>query len=164
LLAWRVTAWDNGTEVRNASRKRWTSKGLLRRLAVATAGLLLTLAVVSSLAHAGGRYFYCDAMGFLLSDPCAAAFLSRDGSGPTDEVGELHADCCEVGTFRSMPDGTNTARRSVPPPALVAIVPAQLLDRLSNNNPGWSAQRFERRGVAPPSPNRRHAELMVFLA
>jgi hypothetical protein len=48
----------------------------LRRVVVALTALLLSFAFVSGLARPQGRYFYCEAMGLLASDPCAAAARS----------------------------------------------------------------------------------------
>ena len=78
------------------------TKGPLRRIAVALTRLLLAFALLSGLGHANSRYFYCDAMGLLQADPCAAA-AQRAGDGAGAQLRATQLDCCEVGTFPPLP-------------------------------------------------------------
>jgi hypothetical protein len=133
---------------------------------VALAGLVLSFAVVAGAVRAGGRYFYCDAMGMLQWDPCARGSSSRDPADPAGSVASHHVDCCQVGTLPSLPRGSTVAASSVPPPPLRAIVPVPdlLLERSASGPLGPSATSALERWRGPPrSPAARRAELMVFL-
>ena len=139
------------------------AKGPLRRIAVALTGLLLSFALLSGLGHANSRYFYCDAMGLLQADPCAAA-VQRDGDPAGAQLRATQLDCCEVGTFPPLPQAATPASRQVSPPALVALIPAvpdlcQLLPS-SRERPNRSSGRWR----APPrSAGELRARLGVFL-
>jgi hypothetical protein len=139
---------------------------LARRCLVVVAGIVLSFAVVSGAARAGGRYFYCDAMGMLQWDPCAQGASHRDGDDPADRVAPHHVDCCEVGTLPSFPDGSGVATPTVSPPPLTAVVPAAALagghaPRLVLSRSAMTALEHWR--GPPRSPAERRAELMVFL-
>ncbi len=147
-------------------RKRKVATGTLRRIAVALAALLLSFAVLSGAARARNRYFYCEAMGLMETDPCAAAAQSdgtRDGA-PWTEAREGHTDCCEVVTLSAMPAGTSIVAQSVPPPGLVALLPAAIFGSGSLSAPSTRPDRsFQRWRVPPRYPGELRAQLMVFL-
>lgn len=134
---------------------------LPRRLAVAFTSLVVSLALLTGLARAGDRYFYCDAMGMLATDPCAQVSDDEDAA---IAVHPQHLDCCEVRTLPSIPTGTEAAARSVPPATLTAILPppAFPIVRLAVR-PRAPAFAFERWRSAPRPPGEARARLMVFL-
>jgi hypothetical protein len=132
---------------------------------MALCSLLLTFAIVSGLARAHGRYFYCEAMGLLATDPCAAA-AARGGSdvAPDAEARQSDTDCCEHLVIPPTPESTTVGARVVPPPALVAILaptssrgeqPATAHGRLNGSLQRWR--------VPPRHAGELRAQLMVFL-
>src|SRR5260370_33092829 len=94
----------------------------LRAPVVALAGLLLALALISSLSLAGTRFYYCEAMGLTRSDPCEGVRESQSARDATGGVRETHADCCEIVTLPSAPAGARAADRGVPASPLAAIL------------------------------------------
>jgi hypothetical protein len=144
--------------------ERWTKGRRARRAVVALGYLLLAFAVLSGIAQSGARYFYCEALGLMPSDPCVQAHCGGDGLGYGNLLKERRADCCEVVTLPTMPDAARAANASVPPAAVVAIVPS-----------GWPAdlpatpalratkRSFDRWRPPPRSAGEVCAQLMVFL-
>lgn len=139
---------------------------MLRQIAVALTVLLLSFAMFSGTMRAGHRYFYCEAMGLMESDPCAAAAQS-DGTedvAPATEARQVHTDCCEIVAFSPMPAGTTIAGRDIPPPALAAFLPTALqrADLLASprSRPDRSSERWR---VPPRYPGELRTQLMVFL-
>src|SRR5260370_5498140 len=94
----------------------------LRAPVVALAGLLLALALVSSLSLAGTRFYYCEAMGLTRSDPCEGFRESNGARDAAAAVRESHADCCEIVTLPSAPAGSRPADRGLPASPLAAIL------------------------------------------
>jgi hypothetical protein len=142
-----------------------TGEGLPRRLAVALTALLTTFALVSGFVHANGRYFYCEAMGLMATDPCASA-APRDerNARPPTEARRGHGDCCEVVSLPSLPQGTTSASSAVPLPALVAAMPPAPLPVVQAGAPRAPLDRAVLRLRAPPrSAAQARAQLMVFL-
>lgn len=141
-------------------------KGLPRRVGLAIVGLLLSFALLSGFARANGRYFYCEAMGMMATDPCAAAAAHRgeQSDSPLREARPGHSDCCEIVTLPSLPQGTASASSAVPPPALVALVPAAPLRDMqlggARAHPDRAREQWRplRRSAA-----QARAQLMVFL-
>lgn len=133
---------------------------------MALSSLLLTFAIVSGLARAHGRYFYCEAMGLLARDPCAAAAASGDGDdgGQDAEARQSDADCCEHVVIPPAPESTTVGTRAVPPPALVAILPPTCnrgeRPAAAHIRPNGSLQRWR---VPPRYAGELRAQLMVFL-
>jgi hypothetical protein len=149
--------------VRNASRNRSNRKRLPHAV-VAAAHLVLAFAVLFGIVQSGGRYFYCDALGLLASDPCAEA--ARDGHAkcPLGTLSEHHADCCEIVTLAAMPQAARAAGPSVAPAALVAIMPALWPEGWSDSATSSLLDRaFERWRPPPRASNDVRAQLMVFL-
>ncbi len=138
-------------------------------------GLLLSLAILSGLARANSRYFYCDAMGLLDTDPCAApaaqtGLSSGQGNEPAEGIGastelrQSHTDCCEVLTLPPMPASTTVDVPAVPPPTLASIQPAApVLDVRALAAHASSDRAFERWRPPPASARELRAQLMVFL-
>jgi len=139
---------------------------VLRRVAVALTALLLSLAVLAGAARARARYFYCEAMGLMETDPCAAP-AKNDGAedvATSREVREAHTDCCEIVTLSRMPAGTTIAAQDVPPPALAAFLPAAIIRTTLLANPSAQRDRSSERWRVPPRyPGELRAQLMVFL-
>ena len=152
-----------------AARRRGNgarARGVLRRLAVALTALLLSLAVLSGTTRARSRYFYCEAMGLMESDPCAAPADSDETEdvAPSTEAREGHTDCCEIITLSPMPAGTTTAALDVPPPGLTALLPAAILRAGLFTIPRTQANRSSERWRVPPRyAGELRTQLMVFL-
>jgi hypothetical protein len=140
---------------------------LLRQIAMALCSLLLAFAIVSGLARAHGRYFYCEAMGLLATDPCAAAAASSDGDedvGRNAEARRSDADCCEHVVIPPAPESTTVGTRAVPPPALVAILaPMSSRGERPAPAPGRPNGSLQRWRVPPRYAGELRAQLMVFL-
>ena len=135
-----------------------------RQLAQAFARLLCAIVVLAGITHSGARYFYCEALGMASTDPC----LERAGGDvercPTDAVQGHRADCCEVITLPSVPNGERSEGPSVPPAFVVAVVSAeQLVDRALDDDQSSRIFASARWREPPRSPQRARARLMVFL-
>lgn len=125
---------------------------------------LLAFAVLSGIVHAGGRYFYCEALGLLPSDPCAQVSGHADDGSPLDALSEHHADCCEVVTLAAMPRAAQAAGPHVAPAARVAIVPAvSLAGGLESAGPSRVDRASERWRPPPRASSDARSQLMVFL-
>lgn len=148
---------------RGVAVSRRAFEGMPRRIALALIGILLSFAIVSGFARANGRYFYCEAMGLMATDPCANA-AQRGEQRDSTEARSAKSDCCEVITLPSLPTGATTTSLAVPPPALVALVPATpLLDlRLGDSRAHLDRGRERWRSTARSAAQAR-ARLMVFL-
>ena len=142
-----------------------STKRSQRLHAVAAAGrLLLAFVVLFGILHSGGRYFYCEALGLLPSDPCAEAARDAHGTSPLGAVGERRADCCEIVTLAAMPQAAKAAAPGVAPAARAALMPALWLAGVTRFAVPWRPGRaFERWRPPPRSSNDVHAQLMVFL-
>ena len=151
-----------GSNVRVGHRINWKPKARSRRCAIALTGLLLALAVLAGLAHAGGRYFYCEGMRLMQSDPCLVSHTDK-GAGSESTICPLRTDCCELWTLPSMPLGTMAEAPSVPSPAVLAVVPASQLLRLQSETPLAPLRISEQWRRPPRSPGNLRARLMVFL-
>jgi hypothetical protein len=151
-----------------------TLLGALRRFVVALAALGLLFVVVSGLAQANSRYFYCEAMGLRDTDPCADAARRREwregfaGAGEADEARQGHGDCCRVLTLPAIPSGTATADPlATPSPHVAALAAATPSACVPSRPPAPARVRADRphdRWRAPPGDAReRRAQVMVFL-
>lgn len=131
---------------------------------MALTGLALSFMMLSGITRANGRYFYCEAMGLMASDPCAPAAQEARPLNRSAEARESHPDCCEVVTFPSLPDGTTSTSPAVAPPALVAVLPAEPAPDAQLRVPRPGSDRAFAHGRAPPrSAAQVRAQLMVFL-
>jgi hypothetical protein len=125
--------------------------------------LLLAVATVCGTVQAGARYFYCEALGLSLSDPCAQGAAHREEC-PLASLDRQDSDCCHVLRIPSMPDGARASEPSVPPAGVIALLPAidDAAGRLSRES--LRAVRARGRWRKPPRrTGERCAELMVFL-
>jgi hypothetical protein len=142
-------------------RKRRESR-LPRRIAVALGSIVLSVAILAGALRAGGRYFYCDAMGITLTDPCTAPSRGEVVTA-ADAVRERHIDCCKTGTLASMPSGAASERCSVSPAPLLAVIAPQVVERhrvVAVASHCASRARWR----APPRPaGELRAQRMVFL-
>jgi hypothetical protein len=134
------------------------------RAVVAATHLVLALAIVFGLVQSGGRYFYCDALGLLPSDPCAEALGKAHSMGAESTLREHHADCCEIVTLGAMPQASRAKAPDIGPAPCVAVVPIFPLavesDCLAQPR---VAKAFERWRPPPGAANDVRAQLMVFL-
>lgn len=151
--------------VGNIGKRMKALRRLARHVGVALAGILLSFAILSGFAHANGRYFYCEAMGLMASDPCAAAATRGErAETPLTEVRQGNSDCCEIVTLPSLPQGTMTASSAVPPPALLAVVPAApLLNLRFDGARARSDGAHHQWRPVHRSAAQARAQLMVFL-
>jgi hypothetical protein len=134
------------------------------RAVAAVAHGVLALAVLFGIAHSGGRYFYCEALGLLPSDPCAEASGGARGKSPSGLLSEHPVDCCEVVILSAMPQAAQAAGLTVAPAARVAILPALgLTGRVDSSAPSRVDRGFERWRCPPRTSNDIRAQLMVFL-
>jgi hypothetical protein len=149
-------------------RSRRLTRALLRRIV----GFVLAFAVIGGLGQAGVRYFYCEALGLSMSDPCAAGRAElRDGVGargdscPLTTVDRPSSDCCTVITVPAMPDGARLHEHTIQPASVVALVPARTY--AGDEGTALVPRGFEQTAVrwrAPPRPpGELRAQLMVFL-
>jgi hypothetical protein len=121
-------------------------------------------AVVCGIAQSGSRYFYCEALGLMPSDPCVQSERGGDTDGCGKSLSEKRADCCEVVTLPAMPDGARAASPSVSPAGLVAILPgAWLADPPATPALRPTGRFFDRWRPPPRSAGEVCAQLMVFL-
>jgi hypothetical protein len=136
---------------------------------VAAGHLVLAVAVLFGVVRSGGRYFYCEALGLLPSDPCveASAHGRRDGAPEPLGAGTLGArrvDCCEIVTLGAMPRAAQAAGSGVAPAPLVAVLPAPGAEGAVDLAPSSRLERaFERWRPPPRAASDARAQLMVFL-
>jgi hypothetical protein len=148
--------------VLSVSRNRSHRRQLPPAVAAA-AHWVLAFAVLFGVVQSGGRYFYCEALGLLPSDPCAEAARDAHSKSPLDTVTEHQADCCEIVTLAAMPQAAQAAGPSVAPAAFVAIVPALWTEGGIDSAARLRLDRtFERWRPPPRASNDVRATLMVF--
>ncbi len=153
--------------MRGACTAKKRLNGLPRRFAVVFASLLVSLALIAGLSRPSGRYFYCEAMGMLPFDPCAAAAAEHENSADEDStatIREYHTDCCDVVNVPPAPRAASAETPTVPPPALLAVLPALDFTRvLPVAPPRITISTFEKWRIPPRPPGQARAQLMVFL-
>ena len=146
------------------ARKHSVKSSALRRVAARFAGLLLSVALLSGLTHANARYFYCEAMGLLAIDPCAAIVSGENHDAPpVAELRPRHFDCCEVITLPSLPASTTASTVAVPAATCTATIPALALIDASHLRSTRAIVDAERQRTPPRSAAHARAQLMVFL-
>jgi hypothetical protein len=150
--------------VNPAPRNRSTKRTRLSRAVAPAAHVVLALAVLFGIVQSGGRYFYCEALGLLPSDPCAEASRDSHGKGPLGMLSERHTDCCEIVTLAAMPRAAHAAAPRVAPAARVALIPALWLAGPADSAaPCANGRSFERWRPPPGALKEVRARLMVFL-
>jgi hypothetical protein len=149
--------------LRAATNRSTKCRALLRAVAAATR-VALAFALLFALVHSGTRYFYCEAMGLQLVDPCAQGISDEGQRESRLALSTAHAaDCCEIVTLPAMPQGSQAAAPSVAPAALVAILPAFCLVA-STVSPASPADRAFGKWRPPPRASRDlRQQRMVFL-
>ncbi len=108
-------------------RSRETKGWRMPRVAVAAVHMVLALALLFGMVQSGGRYFYCEALGLLPSDPCASAACREHHEGTARVLSERRADCCEIVTLEALPQAAQAAVPAVSPAPFFAILPAAYL-------------------------------------
>jgi hypothetical protein len=144
--------------LRTKSRRTWRATLGRARFVSGFFALLTVLMMVSGLARAGSRYFYCEAMAYSAPTPCCEAHHEAvdPGQASLEQTG-----CCDAKTFGALPSAHLAPLGQVSPPALAAV--------LSTWQPGIAsyravtAPRWLRYGSDPPSPSEARPMLMVFL-
>ena len=125
---------------------------------------VLAVALFFGMVQSGSRYFYCEALGLLPTDPCAQASNGDHGKSPLGTVSERTDDCCEVITLAAMPQAAQAAGPSVAPAACVAVLPALgLADATDLAATATRNRAFDRWRPPPRAPNDVRTQLMVFL-
>jgi hypothetical protein len=135
----------------------------LRRAIVALARVLVAAVVVCGLAQAGARYFYCEALGFSCTDPCAQPAEHRRAECPT-RVEQRPIDCCKVVRLPLLPRAAKAAEAGIEPSPWVALLPpvhaSPVLDGFAEAPPRRVLERWR----APPRTSQRvHERVMVLL-
>ena len=136
----------------------------LRSIAAALSCLVLVFAFASGLLQANTRYFYCESMGMMREDPCAAAHRA-ELPPPADELSRTPFTCCSTGVLGALPTSTTADEVSVQPPRLVAIlelpcpIEAWRLAIAAASDPA----RFHRLRIPPRPARELRAKSTIFL-
>jgi hypothetical protein len=142
----------------------------LRAIAAALSCLALAFAIITGLFQANTRYFYCESMGMMRSDPCASAAANhRDEQqdhrpSRRDELSQTPFSCCSTGVLGAIPSSTAFDEARVAPAQLVGFL------TLPRPNDVWTLATAAseppriHRLRSPPRPVREvRAQSMVFL-
>lgn len=150
--------------MRRARQPRRRKRAAARGFAVALAHLLLALAVLCGVARSGSQYYYCEAFGLSLVDPCFHE-MCGDDSGPAGQVlHEQRPDCCEIIRLPAMPQAARGADPNVVPAGCVAILAAPSCDDVPSKSSHSSGMALFERWRPPPRASREsRAQRMVFL-
>jgi hypothetical protein len=142
----------------------------LRAIAAALSCLVLAFAIITGLFQANTRYFYCESMGMMRDDPCAAAAATRRADQPeharasADELSQTPFSCCSTGVLGALPSSTTLDEARVAPAALVGFLSLpRPIDAWTLATAASEPPRVHRLR-APPRPVREvRAQSMVFL-
>lgn len=140
-----------------------TARGLKagRVLLWALVRLLVAVAVLAGPLQSGSRYFYCEGLGLLASDPCARG-AAEAPKCPLRSAERLHGDCCQRITMPTMPDGAGADQLRVAPAGFAELLTAA--DYVRTGVAIDAHQHFDEHRRRPPRPpDERRAQLMVFL-
>lgn len=142
----------------------------IRAIAGALSCVVLAFALVTGLFQANARYFYCESMGMMREDPCAAASAARrdeqmESPSPSGELSRTPFTCCSTGVLGAIPSSTTPGDVRVEPAQLVAILALPSpIDSWTLANAEASVRKGARRLRIPPRPARElRAQSMVFL-
>jgi hypothetical protein len=132
-----------------------------RRKSVRLLGAFTLLVVLMATAFGGHRYYFCRAMGEVMTQAttCACATVKAEHDG--QPAFRAPNDCLELRSIDRLVSFTTAESPTVHAAPLVAILPA-----LPMPGPALSAalQRAERAiRAGPPAPSPSRAKLMVFL-
>ena len=126
--------------------------------------LLFACVFASGIAHAGARYFYCDAMSELLAAPCCPSASSETrGSGATEYPTVTAPECCHAEALPVLPQATSGAAPAVHAAPLIALVPSPKRDAMERLLPPCVRGRFTASLAPPLLASEKRARLMVFL-
>jgi hypothetical protein len=126
--------------------------------------VVLAFAVLFGIVQSGGRYFYCEALGLLPTDPCAGSACDADSKSPSRTLSEPRLDCCEIVTLAAMPQAAQGADPTVVPAARVAVIPAlELSAPVDSAAPARAGRALKRWRPPPRASSEVRARLMVFL-
>ena len=146
----RTPRWQEG-------RRRASKPFALWRLALAAV-------LLCGIAHSGGHYFYCEALGLSLSDPCAQAPDSGRTECPTRAFRVHRYDCCALVVLPAMPESQRAERPTVRPAPILAIMGARpWVERTSGDERISCGQAFRAWRGPPRAPGEMRARLMVYL-
>jgi hypothetical protein len=146
--------------------RRSTRSGLnFRARLLALVAFVQAFAFISSIAHAGERYFYCHMMEAAQSH-CCCPTVERDESddGATPSLSAPRSSCCDARVHPSVPPASVVkASASQPAVTLPALLPSW--PAIDVRFPASSATlSFGQLARPPPRASReRRAQLMVFL-
>ncbi len=156
-------------EVMRSPRARRTQRDL-RAIAGALSCLVLAFAIVTGLFQANTRYFYCESMGMMREDPCAAASAAhRDeevqAPSPKGEISRTPFTCCSTGVLGAIPSSTTPSDVRVEPAQLVAILalPSPIDAWKLANAEASAPKRTQWLRIPPRLARERRARAMVFL-
>jgi hypothetical protein len=139
------------------AKRRWMLRSL-RAVAVRALHVMAVVVLLTGIAQAGSRYFYCPLMNVVLSASCC------DHQENTGDEPELHrSDCCERRSNALLPAAAGSARHQALDAPLVAINPPILPAGAREEAPPRRRWVSSRTRSNPPSASAARAELMVFL-
>lgn len=137
------------------AKRRWMLRSL-HALALRALHVVAVVVLLTGIAQAGSRYFYCPLMNVVLSASCC------DHAQRPGDVPELHrTDCCEPKANELLPAGATATPAEVFVAPLVAILPPIDIAHTVSFFPPRREWRSCRTRGSPASAAR--AELMVFL-
>jgi hypothetical protein len=142
----------------------------LRAIAAALSCLVLAFAIITGLFQANTRYFYCESMGMMRDDPCAAAAAThRDeqqehARASADELSQTPFSCCSTGVLGEIPSSTALDEARVAPAQLAGILSLPSpIDSWTLATAASEPPRIHRLR-SPPRPARElRAQSMIFL-
>jgi hypothetical protein len=135
-------------------------------MAGALSCLVLAFALLTALFQANTRYFFCESMGLLRADPCAAAAHHDELPPATDELSRTPFTCCATGVLGTMPSSTALDETRVETARLVAVVDLPRAIDATSLRIRVVPELLQRghRWRIPPRPAReRRAQSMIFL-
>jgi hypothetical protein len=142
----------------------------LRAIAAALSCLVLAFAIITGLFQANTRYFYCESMGMMRDDPCAAAAAThRDehqehARTTTDELSRTPFSCCSTGILGALPSSTALDEARVAPAQLVGILSLPSpIDSWALAKAASEAPHIDRFRVPPRLAREVRIQSMVFL-
>jgi hypothetical protein len=146
--------------VKLATNLRRTS---LRHAIAVLARLLVAVVVVCGVTQSGARYFYCEALGLSITDPCVCPAEHRGTECPV-QFEPRPVDCCKVVRLPVVPRAARLAEAGIEPSPWVALLPplhgSRGLDGFAEPPPRRVLQRWR----APPRTSERvHEQVSVFL-
>jgi hypothetical protein len=126
--------------------------------------VLFAWVFASGIAHAGARYFYCNAMSELLAAPCCPTASSEARASAATEAPTVTApECCHAEALPALPQATSSAAPAVHAAPLLATSPSPKQDTLQRLLPPRLRAVVIASSAPPLLASERRARLMVFL-